>query len=132
MKKGEQFPLWWPVKLPEDLKPDETNSYHFLVSVHRKKTLPVYGEKTYEEYYINTGFRYNEVLIEIDYHDKNLYRMYDNCTGVYYDYKTLSGARSAAHRCMQNYLKAHLDANDVSFSYIYSYPNKAIYKGSNN
>lgn len=130
MRKGEQFPLWWPVKLPEDIKPDTTNSYHFLVSIHRKNTLPVYGGKAYEEYYIGTGFRHDEVLIEIDYLDKNLYRLYDNFTGIYYDYKTLSGARSAANRYMRNNLKAQLGVKDVTFSYIYSYPNRMVYKGS--
>lgn len=130
MKKGKQFPLWWPVRLPEDIKPDASNSYDLLVHVHRKRTLSVYGGKMYEEYYVGTGFRYDDVLVEIDFLDNNSYRVYDNCTGVYFNYRTLSGARSAAHRCMLNYLKVQLCASDVTLSYIYSYPHRTVYKGS--
>jgi len=129
MRNEEKFPLWWSVKLPENLKPNSANTYHFLVHMHKKKTLTVYGGKEYEEYFISTEYRYDEVLVEIDYLETDSYRVYDNCMGVYVDYKTLSAARSAAHRCMQKYFQTELKTDDVTLSYIYSFPNKIVYKG---
>lgn len=129
MRHEEKFPLWWSVKLPENLKPKTANTYHFLVHMHKKKTLPIYGGKEYEEYYISTEYQHDKVLVEIDYLKTDSYRVYNNCMGVYVDYKTLSGARLAAHRCIQKCLQSELKIDDVTLSYIYSFPNKTVYKG---
>ena len=129
MKKAEKFESWWSVRLPEELKSNSSNSYYLIVHMYKKKTLPVYGGKEYEEYYINTECRYDDILIEIDYLNKNSYRVYDNCQGVYVDYKTLSGARSAAHRFILNYLRTVLKTDDITLSYFYTYPNRTVYKG---